>query len=236
MLAAGGLTLSWGRFMARNHPNPFQEATMPHQRPRIEVNAQVTLEAALSLPPGQAKGAAVVLHPHPLYGGSMDNNVVEALEKAALLAGWAALKFNFRGVWPSTGQHDNGLGEQEDVIAVAGYLRQRLDLPLALLGYSFGSLVGAAAAPRLGPLAAGVWIALPLVLGPLPAWPPDAGPLLLVAGDRDPYTRLEDLEAYVRGLGARSHLTAIPGGDHFFGGGESALIQEVSQWLARVPM
>ena len=209
---------------------------MAHQRLRIEVNAEVTLEAALSLPPGQAKGAALVLHPHPLYGGSMDNNVVEALEQAALTAGWAALKFNFRGVWPSTGQHDHGQGEQENVLAAAAYLRQRLNLPLALLGYSFGTLVGAAAAARLGVIAAGVWIAPPLVLGELAPWPPDAGPLLLVAGDRDPYTRLGDLEAYVSGLGTRGRLTTLPEGDHFLGGRESALIREVRAWLSDVPL
>ncbi|MFH1035377.1 MAG: alpha/beta hydrolase [Pseudomonadota bacterium] len=211
---------------------------MTHERQRIPVNPQVTLEAVLSLPDGQPRGAALLLHPHPLYGGSMDNNVVAALERAALLAGWAALKFNFRGVWPSTGEHDHGQGEQQDALTAADFLRQRAglapDLPLAPLGYSFGSLVGAGVAARLGPVAAGVWIAPPLVLGPLEPWPPDAGPLLLMAGEQDPYTRLADLEAYVAGLGARGRLITLPGGDHFFGGGESALIQEVSQWLTRV--
>jgi uncharacterized protein len=82
-------------------------------------------------------------------------------------------------------------------------------------------------------LAAGAWIAPPLALGPLAPWPPDAGPLLLVAGDHDPYTRLGDLEAYVRDLGARGCLISVAGGDHFFGGGESALVREVGQWLAQ---
>ncbi len=209
---------------------------MPSERLRIPVNAQVILEAALSRPAGQARGAALILHPHPLYGGSMDNNVVEALEGAALMAGWAALRFNFRGVWPSTGEHGHGQGEQEDVEAAAAWLRQRLGLPLALLGYSFGALVGSAAASRLGAIAAGAWIAPALVLGPLALWPPDAGPLLLVAGDRDPYTHLGALEGYVRDLGARGRLIAVPGGEHFFGGGESALIREVSQWLEMVPL
>ena len=203
------------------------------QRLRIPVDAQVTLEAALSLPKASARGAALILHPHPLYGGSMDNNVVEALETATLWAGWAACKFNFRGVWPSTGEHDHGQGEQEDVLAAADLLRQRLGLPLALLGYSFGTLVGAAVAWRLGTIAAGVWIAPPLVLGELAPWPPDAGPLLLVAGSRDPYTRLPDLEAYVQGLGARARLKPLPEVDHFFGGQESVLIREVSAWLSQ---
>lgn len=204
---------------------------MPHERHRIFVNPDVTLEAALVLPTGTAKAAAVILHPHPLYGGSMDNNVVAALERAALLAGWAALKFNFRGVWPSTGDHDHGQGEQEDVVAAAAWLRQRLGLPLGVLGYSFGTLVGSAATQSLGDIAAGVWIAPALVLGPLAPWPPHAGPLLLVAGERDPYTNLEGLRAYAQALGARGRLLALPEADHFLGGRESVLIQEVSMWL-----
>ncbi|MBI5524603.1 MAG: alpha/beta hydrolase [Desulfarculus sp.] len=209
---------------------------MPHERHRITVNPEVILEAALSLPAGQARGGAVILHPHPLYGGSMDNNVVDALERAALMAGWAALKFNFRGVWPSTGQHDHGQGEQEDLLAAVAWLRNRLGLPLGLLGYSFGTLVGSAAAHRLGAIAAGAWIAPALVLGPLAPWPPDAGPLLLVAGDRDPYTRLEGLQAYALALGARGRLVTLPEADHFLGGRESVLIQEVSAWLAKAPL
>ncbi|MBI4800359.1 MAG: alpha/beta hydrolase [Desulfarculus sp.] len=209
---------------------------MSQERQRIPVNPGVTLEAALSLPTEPAKAAALILHPHPLYGGSMDNNVVQALEQAALAAGWAALKFNFRGVWPSTGQHDHGQGEQQDVIAAAAWLRDRLGLPLGLLGYSFGTLVGSATAPRLGAIAAGAWIAPALVLGPLAPWPPHAGPLLLVAGDRDPYTRLEGLEAYAQGLGTRGRLVTLPEADHFLGGRESVLIQEVSAWLAQAPL
>ena len=204
---------------------------MPEQRLSIEVDESVTLEGALALPDGPPRGAALIAHPHPLYGGSMDNNVVEALAAAALAAGWAALRFNFRGVGRSTGSNDQGRGEQADVAAAAGWLRERFPGPLALLGYSFGSLVAAATASRLGPLAAGVWISPPLVLGNLPPWPLDAGPLLLVAGGRDAYTRLPDLEAYVAALGARGRLVALPEADHFFVGSESVLLQEATALL-----
>lgn len=204
---------------------------MTRQRLRIAVDQATSLEAALTLPE-RPQGAALVLHPHPLYGGSMDNNVVEALVTAASQAGWAALAFNFRGVGGSSGRHDEGQGEQEDVLAAARRLGELAPGPLALLGYSFGALVGSWAAPRLAGLAGGVWVAPALVLGTLAPWPPDAGPLMLLAGDRDPYAPQEGLRAYVTGLGARGKLFTLKGGDHFFGEGESVLIREVGAWLA----
>ena len=207
---------------------------MTRQRLRIAVDQEVSLEAALTLPQAP-RGAALVLHPHPLYGGSMDNNVVEALVTAAGRAGWAALAFNFRGVGGSSGRHDQGLGEQEDVLAAAHRLGELVPGPLALLGYSFGALVGSWSAPRLAGLAGGVWVAPALSLGALAPWPPDAGPLLVVAGDRDPHAPLVRLRDYVTGLGTLAKLFTLTGGDHFFQDGESVLIREVEAWLSALP-
>ncbi len=209
---------------------------MPEERVSIKVDQAVTLEGALAPAAGPAKGAALITHPHPLYGGSMDNNVVEALAAAAQAAGWAGLRFNFRGVGASTGAHGQGIGERQDVAAAAAWLRGRVAGPQALLGYSFGTLVAAHAAAGLGPIAAGVWVAPPLVLGELPPWPPDAGPLLVIAGERDAYTHLEVLEGYVADLGARGRLLALPEADHFFWGEESVLIRETMAWLQGVSM
>lgn len=204
---------------------------MSEQRVSIEVGGGVSLEGGHSLPAGPAKGQAVILHPHPLYGGSMRNNVVEALLAGALAAGWGALRFNFRGVGGSSGAHDGGRGEQEDVVAAAAWLAGAHPGPLALMGYSFGTLVGAAAAARVPGLAAGVWVAPPLVMGELAPWPPDAGPLLLIAGHDDEFGRVAGLEAYAAGLGARARLLALEGVDHFFGGVESVLTRESAAWL-----
>jgi alpha/beta superfamily hydrolase len=207
---------------------------MSEQKVSIEVDAQVTLEGGLSLPEGPARGQAIILHPHPLYGGSMHNNVVEALAQGALAAGWGALRFNFRGVGGSSGAHDAGRGEQEDVAAAAAWLGKRHPGPLALMGYSFGTLVGSAAAARLPGLAAGVWVAPPLAMGELAPWPPDAGPLLLIAGDDDEFGRVEALAAYAQGLGARGRMLSLEGVDHFFWGLESVLAGEAKSWLKKV--
>lgn len=86
--------------------------------------------------------AAIVCHPHPLYGGTMHNKVVFRLARAARRAGAAVLRFNFRGVGLSAGQHANGIGEQDDLRAAIDHMTARYpDLPLALAGFSFGSRV-----------------------------------------------------------------------------------------------
>ncbi len=205
---------------------------MDEQTVKIEVDEEVTLRGAFT--PARQEGApgAVVLHPHPLYGGSMHNNVVETLSAAAVDKGWGALRFNFRGVGGSSGRHDQGRGEQEDVLAAAAWLGRRCPGPLVLMGYSFGSLVGAAAASRLDNLAAGVMVAPPLILGDLPDWPSDAGPLFMVAGDRDEFSPLEGLKEYAGRIGARVELVIFEKGDHFFVGRESALFKEVSTFLS----
>lgn len=207
---------------------------MSEQEVSITVDNQISLEAAYTPIEEPPKGAALITHPHPLYGGSMHNNVVEALVAAARKAGWAALRFNFRGVGGSTGSHDNGQGEQEDVVAAAAWLRERSATPLALLGYSFGSLVAAHAADRLKNLSGGVWVAPPLILGELPPWPQDAGPLLMIAGTRDEFTDVDGLQRYVKEMGARGSLKIVEGEDHFYWGGESALIQQVGPFLANL--
>ncbi len=197
----------------------------------IPVEAGVSLEGLLHRPPGQARGTALVLHPHPLYGGSMHNNVVEALCAGAWAAGWASLRFNFRGVGGSSGQHDDGRGEQDDAIAAAAWLREACPGPLALMGYSFGARVATQAAAGMGALAAGVLAAPALVLGELGTWPEGVGRLLILAGDRDPYTSLPGLRAYLVGLGARAQLRELVGADHFLAGRESELASRTTAWL-----
>lgn len=197
----------------------------------VKVDRQVSLEGRLDLP-AQPQGAALVLHPHPLYGGSMDNHVVHALAQAASEAGWASLRINFRGVGNSTGRHDQGVGEQEDVISAAKWLAEQAPGPLVLMGYSFGSLVGAQAAARVAGLAGGVWVSPPYVLGELPPWPSGRGPLLIITGEHDEYGDLPRLRAYMAAMGALGALKVHPGGDHFWGRGLSALGQQTAEFLA----
>lgn len=207
---------------------------MSEEKVIISVDQEITLSGGYT-PAGQTPpGGAMVLHPHPLYGGSMHNNVVETCVRAAHEAGWAALRFNFRGVGGSTGQHDQGKGEVEDVLASARWLTGRAPGRVIIIGYSFGSLVGSQAAPRVPNLAGGVWVAPPLILGPLSPWPQDAGPLLLIAGESDQYTNMGDLRAYAKGIGARGSLHALDGVDHFFWSAESVLFEKVHGFFAHL--
>ncbi|BEQ13288.1 alpha/beta hydrolase [Desulfoferula mesophila] len=204
---------------------------MSQRRVAIAVDRQVSLEARLDLP-AQAGGAALILHPHPLFGGSMDNNVVQALAGACAEAGWASLRINFRGVGRSTGHHDQGLGEQDDVLAAAAWLAGEVPGPLVLMGYSFGSLMGAKAAARVAGLAGGLWVSPPYTLGDLPPWPVNSGPLLVITGDNDEYGNLPRLQAYIQAMGALGTLNLHQGGDHFWWEGLSALKRQAVDFLA----
>src|SRR5690349_18327595 len=100
---------------------------------------------------GQAvRGTAVIAHPHPLFGGTMDNKVVQTLARAFVQSGWAALRFNFRGVGASEGAHDEGRGETDDLLALVE--AQASQGPLALAGFSFGSFVATRAVEALWPV------------------------------------------------------------------------------------
>ncbi len=122
-----------------------------------EVNAQTELrlvagpagaiEVAIDRPDGEARGVALIAHPHPLHGGAMSNKVVQTLARAAVLAGLTAVRFNFRGVGRSEGVHDDGRGELEDLLSV---LRaEAAQGPLVLAGFSFGAFVTTHAVQRL---------------------------------------------------------------------------------------
>lgn len=101
------------------------------------------LEAILKEPKGEAKGVALVCHPHPLGGGTMHNKVVYRVASGLLDAGLITLRFNFRGVGNSTGEHDDGDGERQDVLDALNYLTENYpNQPITLAGFSFGSRVG----------------------------------------------------------------------------------------------
>ncbi len=105
------------------------------------------IEMALDLPAEPSKGVAVIAHPHPLFGGTLDNKVVQTLARAFTQCGWTAVRFNFRGVGGSAGEHDNGLGELDDLLAVVRHAAP--NGRLALAGFSFGAFVTANAFAQL---------------------------------------------------------------------------------------
>jgi uncharacterized protein len=110
------------------------------------------IEVALDLPDGEPRGMALVAHPHPLFGGSMDNKVAQTLARTLVQLKYVTYRANFRGVGATEGEHDNGIGEQDDLRAVLDYMRAQpgqADVPLVLAGFSFGTFVLSHVAARL---------------------------------------------------------------------------------------
>jgi alpha/beta superfamily hydrolase len=102
------------------------------------------IELALDLPAGTPRGMALVAHPHPLFGGTMDNKVAQTLARSLVQLGYLTYRPNFRGVGETEGEHDNGIGERDDLRAVIEYMRaqpSQAELPLVLAGFSFGTAV-----------------------------------------------------------------------------------------------
>src|SRR5687768_8318986 len=207
------------------------------QRVTLDVSAAVALQASLALP-AHADAGVVICHPHPLYGGDMENALVLDVRDACQDAGLATLRFNFRGTGRSTGRHDGGAGERDDVRAALRVLADRLPAPrtVALAGYSFGAAVAwavAAAGEHIHGLAL---VAPPLAAAayrPVPPTPDVDGPVLLVAGDADAHCPLRDLDD-LRAQWPKADVHIIAGADHFFSGREAPLIEAVGAWAAAV--
>ncbi|HYK89984.1 MAG TPA: alpha/beta fold hydrolase [Acidobacteriota bacterium] len=178
----------------------------------------VHLEAILREPNDTPlRGAAVLCHPHPVYGGTMDNRVVFRAGKAIMEASFAALRFNFRGVGSSTGTFDQGIGEKDDVVSVIDWLEQRYPaIPLALVGFSFGAWVGlevAASEKRIRALAG---LGLPLNFYDFEFLVENDKPSLFIVGTQDEFCPRDRIERLARRLPPTSRVALIEGADHFF--------------------
>jgi uncharacterized protein len=182
---------------------------------------------------GPPKGVALVLHPHPLGGGTMHNKVVFRAAAALNDAGVTALRINFRGVGQSTGKHDEGRGEQEDVRAGLDYLANHYPgLPIILCGFSFGARFGLEVGihdPRVAYL---IGIGTPLEKYDFSFLTSCRKPLLLVHGDQDEFGNVERLRQLVADLEKDVPVTlvVIPGADHFFEGRLDELKLAITQW------
>jgi hypothetical protein len=186
------------------------------------------LEALLEEPEDAARLCAVVCHPHPLYGGTMHNKVVYRLARGLRRCGIAVLRFNFRGVGTSEGEHAHLEGEIEDARAALAWLRERYPaVPYALAGFSFGSRV----ITRLGCEAAGATF---LMAAGFPTrWgSPDyletcAAPKVFIQSTHDQYGPRAELEAMYERFAAPKQLHWIAAADHFFGGALDTLEAQV---------
>src|SRR5437899_11311565 len=159
----------------------------------IDVSRELTLEARLSAPPSPG-GGIVICHPHPLYGGDMDNPVVVRIQEVCAELGLATLRFNFRGVGGSTGSHANGVGEQDDAVAALDMLAKLVsDRALAIAGSSFGARVSARVAGRDTRLARDALIAPPPKMCDFASLDACRLPTRMVAGTADANSPAEEL-------------------------------------------
>ena len=196
-------------------------------------SGDLTLEGLLANPGGGAP-AAVVCHPHPMYGGSMHNNVVEAMLAAMWQARYATLRFNFRGVGASEGEHEGGPGEVDDALAAMSFLLAQPGVHkegAAMTGYSFGAMVALSAGYERAEIARVVAVALPLAMADTRVPDGASKPVLLVSGDRDSYSPVAGLQALASRIGGSARLEIIAGADHFFGGHEAELSHAIAEAL-----
>ena len=173
------------------------------------------IECAIDEPADAPRGVAVVCHPHPQHGGTLDNKVAQTLARAFVQLGLRSVRFNFRGVGASAGSWDEGRGEIDDALAVVAAWRLA-GLPLVLAGFSFGGYVAAEAAQRLASDAGAqrlVLVAPSTEKHRLPRVPPDT---VVVHGDADDVVPLAATLAWARPQSLP--VTVVPGGGHFFHG------------------
>lgn len=171
------------------------------------------IETIVEDPAAVPRGLALIAHPHPLHGGSLDNKVAHTLARAALAQGYVAVRPNFRGVGESSGTYDHGIGETEDLVAIVGHLSPQFgDLPWTLLGFSFGSYVQHRVARRIAAEQL-------IMVGPAVSmydFAPPAVPTTIIHGEADELIPLTTVSDYAEKHGIA--LKTIAGASHFFHG------------------
>jgi uncharacterized protein len=183
--------------------------------------------------PDRATRAAVVCHPHPQYGGDMDNSVVVATTRALAEQDVATMRFNFRGVGDSEGSYSGNLAETDDARAAVACLRARLpEAKIALGGYSFGAAVALLGGHADSDVESLFAIALPATMFDLGAIRASAKAKLFLLGDRDPYCPYAALESVVKGLAGENSLIRLCGADHFLFGFEQEIGEAVARFVA----
>ena len=183
------------------------------------------IETDINDPSGERRGIALIAHPNPVQGGTKDNKVVTTLAKAFYNLGYVVARPNFRGVGATAGTHDKGIGETEDLLAVAGYLSGRYgDRALLLAGFSFGSFVQTRVAKR-------VHAERMVLVGPaVNRFPAETVPpgTLVIHGEHDDVVPLADVMDWARPQ--QLPVVVVPGGEHFFHGRLSLLAQIVVRY------
>ena len=185
------------------------------------------LEAVLRTPEVAGRELAVLCHPHPLYGGSLSDAVLDLVGQTLDEFGVNCLKFNFRGVGASEGEFDSGRGEAEDLLAVVEWARDQSVKSLWLGGYSFGAHVVCRALPQI-PDAERVLLVAPPTAAMVISEPATSCTVDVFAGERDDFVDLDNLGDW---HDARIHV--IAGADHFFGGSAQHLQETIAQAVSQ---
>lgn len=196
------------------------------------------LEAILKEPrSGSPLGAALVLHPHPLGGGTMHNKVVFRAAAALNDAGLITLRINFRGVGQSSGEHDEGRGELDDVRAGLSYLAETYPgKPITHCGFSFGARVGLEVGMLDDRVRNMISIGTPLDKYDFSFLAACRKPILLVHGDQDEFGSVPRLQALVNKIqqhNPTAELQIVKGSGHFFEGHLDELKQVITDWITR---
>jgi hypothetical protein len=201
------------------------------------------LEALLNAGAPAATHAALVCHPHPLFGGTLHNKVVFHAMKALNSFGFPVLRFNFRGTGLSEGEHASGVGELDDVRTALAWLEREFALPIIFAGFSFGAAVGLRAACEDSRVSALIGLGVPAVSVPNSGEPRNYDfeclrtsprPKLFVSGARDNFAPPGTLEALVSTFAEPKKLIRIEAGDHFFEGRLKEMRTEIEDWLKKL--
>jgi alpha/beta superfamily hydrolase len=194
------------------------------------------LEALLNLGAEDASHAALVCHPHPMYGGTLHNKVVFHTMKALNSFGFPVLRFNFRGAGLSQGEHAHGEGEVEDVRVGLDWLEREYRQPIILAGFSFGAAVGLRAACPDARVRALISLGTPVA--PIDDRRYDFGflagctkPKLFVSGSRDQFAPKAQLEQMFAAVTEPKKLVFIEAADHFFEGRLRELREAIESWV-----
>ena len=211
---------------------------MPHESRNLFLPGPAgQLEAILWTPPADHTSpfAAVVCHPHPLFGGTMHNKVVYQATKSLSALGMPVLRFNFRGTGLSAGQHDRGIGERGDVRAALDFLHAEFpDAELLVAGFSFGSMVGLRVGCEDDRVVRLIGLGIPVNNTDFSFLRECAKPKLFVHGEHDEHGALPVVRELFATLPGENLLVDVPGADHFFVGKLDQVDRAITDWLTPV--
>jgi uncharacterized protein len=199
---------------------------------RVTIPSDYNLEGLLRM--GSPDAGVVICHPHPLYGGSMFNNVVDAIEEGFSSKGLTTLRFNFRGVGESEGEYGEGDGEVDDLAAALRFFKTHLsaDSHIILAGYSFGAWICSRAASRADNIDVLFLVAYPFAFYGTEELRTFSGKLYFVGGTRDEIGPADDLTKFYQSLPlVYKYLKIIPT-DHFYGGKEREIVEFIREQVS----